>query len=94
MIGRRASRTACDAERRTIVEILAAGRGSELARDLPGTGSKTGACGVPGRWASRTAYEAERRTIVEILAAGRGSELARDLPGTGSKTGACGGPGR
>ncbi|PBP95625.1 hypothetical protein CCL24_18650 [Pseudomonas congelans] len=60
MIGRRASRTACDAERRTIVEVLllvlAAGRRSELVRDLPGTGSKTdvyGTSGAAGPFSSR-----------------------------------------
>ena len=46
------SRTTKGAESRSggmpLLLILAGGRGSKLARDLPGTGSKSGACGVSG----------------------------------------------
>ncbi|AQL39218.1 hypothetical protein JN853_24230 [Pseudomonas syringae pv. actinidiae ICMP 9853] len=89
--GRRASRTACDAERRTIVEIMACRRGvlRQLRLSFP-TLQRGNALrdalrhkSVPhctlkrGRRASRTAYDAERRTIVEITACRRG--VARQL---------------
>ncbi|OSN66141.1 hypothetical protein BV349_02611 [Pseudomonas syringae pv. actinidiae] len=84
--GRRASRTACDAERLTIVEITACRRGvlRQLRLSFP-TLQRGNALrdalrheSVPhstlkrGRRASRTACDAERRTIVEITACRRG----------------------
>ncbi|SDW41274.1 Protein of unknown function [Pseudomonas syringae] len=71
-IGRRASRTACDAERRTIVTLQlrhlsfrTLQRGNAL-RDAPRHKSAPRRVFRIGRRASRTACDAERRTMVTL----------------------------
>ncbi|RMQ55781.1 hypothetical protein ALQ03_05277 [Pseudomonas savastanoi pv. glycinea] len=66
-IGRRASRTACDAERRTIVRLSfrTLQRGNAVS-DAPRHRFAPRRAFKIGRRASRTACDAERRTIVRL----------------------------